>query len=137
MFECIRGGAEDYLLKPVTRKEVQHIWQHVWRRQQQLVVPSIPDEASGQGSPSWEPAVAATPHKAEEPAVEARGQRSAGMVCAACEQKLVFALLCLKARLVTPLLHMMLSRRRSCNGTLGRCRCRLQRRRWQSWLGQR
>ena len=32
--ECIRGGAEDYLLKPVTRKEVQHIWQHVWRRQQ-------------------------------------------------------------------------------------------------------
>lgn len=46
VFECIRGGAEDYLLKPVTRKEVQHIWQHVWRRQQQLVVPSIQDEAS-------------------------------------------------------------------------------------------
>ncbi len=35
VFECIRGGAEDYLLKPVTRKEVQHMWQHVWRRQQQ------------------------------------------------------------------------------------------------------
>lgn len=34
VFECIRGGAEDYLLKPVTRKEVQHMWQHVWRRQQ-------------------------------------------------------------------------------------------------------
>ena len=50
VFECIRGGAEDYLLKPVTRKEVQHIWQHVWRRQQQLVVPSIPDEVSPQGS---------------------------------------------------------------------------------------
>jgi CheY-like chemotaxis protein len=62
VFECIRGGAEDYLLKPVTRKEVQHIWQHVWRRQQQLVVPSIPDEASGQGNLSWKPAVAATPH---------------------------------------------------------------------------
>ena len=44
VFECIRGGAEDYLLKPVTRKEVQHIWQHVWRRQQQLLVPSLPDE---------------------------------------------------------------------------------------------
>ncbi|EIE20369.1 CheY-like protein, partial [Coccomyxa subellipsoidea C-169] len=34
VFECIRGGAEDYLLKPVTKKEVQHMWQHVWRRQQ-------------------------------------------------------------------------------------------------------
>ena len=32
VFECIRAGAEDYLLKPVGRKEVQHIWQHVWRR---------------------------------------------------------------------------------------------------------
>jgi len=32
VFECIRRGAEDYLLKPVTLKEVQHIWQHVWRR---------------------------------------------------------------------------------------------------------
>ena len=47
MFECIRGGAEDYLLKPVTRKEVQHMWQHVWRRQQQnaLRVPHMcPEE---------------------------------------------------------------------------------------------
>ena len=35
VFECIREGAEDYLLKPVTKKEVQNIWQHVWRRQQQ------------------------------------------------------------------------------------------------------
>jgi DNA-binding response OmpR family regulator len=61
VFECIRGGAEDYLLKPVTRKEVQHIWQHVWRRQQQLVVPSIPDEASGQGSLELEACCAATP----------------------------------------------------------------------------
>ena len=32
VFECIREGAEDYLLKPVGRKEVAHIWQHVWRR---------------------------------------------------------------------------------------------------------
>ncbi|CAL5229502.1 g12838 [Coccomyxa viridis] len=48
VFECIRGGAEDYLLKPVTRKEVQHMWQHVWRRQQQnaLRVPHMcPEEA--------------------------------------------------------------------------------------------
>ena len=46
VFECIRGGAEDYLLKPVTKKEVQYIWQHVWRRQQQnaLRVPNIQEE---------------------------------------------------------------------------------------------
>lgn len=35
VFECIRRGAEDYLLKPVTKKEVQYICQHVWRRQKQ------------------------------------------------------------------------------------------------------
>lgn len=34
VFDCIRNGAEDYLLKPVTPKEVTHIWQHVWRRRQ-------------------------------------------------------------------------------------------------------
>eukprot|EP00891_Asterochloris_glomerata_P004415 jgi/Astpho2/4415/Aster-00033 len=39
VFECIQGGAEDYLLKPLTRKEVQMIWQHVWRRQQQAKLP--------------------------------------------------------------------------------------------------
>ena len=46
VFECIRGGAEDYLLKPVTKKEVQYIWQHVWRRQQQnaMRVPNIQEE---------------------------------------------------------------------------------------------
>lgn len=49
VFECIRGGAEDYLLKPVTKKEVQHMWQHVWRRQQQnaLRVPHMcPEDVS-------------------------------------------------------------------------------------------
>ncbi len=35
VFECIRAGAEDYLLKPLTKKEVQYIWQHVWRRKHQ------------------------------------------------------------------------------------------------------
>lgn len=46
VFECIRGGAEDYLLKPVTKKEVQYIWQHVWRRQQQnaMHVPNIQED---------------------------------------------------------------------------------------------
>jgi len=32
VFECIQRGAEDYLLKPLTQKEVKQIWQHVWRR---------------------------------------------------------------------------------------------------------
>jgi YesN/AraC family two-component response regulator len=32
VFEAIRGGAEEYLVKPVTKKEVQNIWQHVWKR---------------------------------------------------------------------------------------------------------
>lgn len=32
VLECISLGAEDYLLKPVTKKEVQNIWQHVYRR---------------------------------------------------------------------------------------------------------
>ncbi len=35
VFECIQRGAEDYLLKPVTKKEVQYICQHVWRRQRE------------------------------------------------------------------------------------------------------
>mmetsp|Transcript_28313 Transcript_28313/g.39117 ORF Transcript_28313/g.39117 Transcript_28313/m.39117 type:complete len:328 (+) Transcript_28313:145-1128(+) len=32
VFDCIRRGADDYLLKPVSAKEVNHLWQHVWRR---------------------------------------------------------------------------------------------------------
>ena len=48
VFECIQGGAEDYLLKPLTRKEVQMIWQHVWRRQQQAKLPQVrPGPAGG------------------------------------------------------------------------------------------
>jgi hypothetical protein len=32
MYNCIKGGAEEYLVKPVTKKEVQNIWTHVIRR---------------------------------------------------------------------------------------------------------
>jgi len=32
VFQAIRGGAEEYLVKPVTKKEVQNIWQYVWKR---------------------------------------------------------------------------------------------------------
>eukprot|EP00959_Pyramimonas_sp_CCMP1952_P427899 8961293-Pyramimonas_sp.AAC.1 len=33
VFECVRMGADDYILKPVGEKEVHHLWQHVYRRQ--------------------------------------------------------------------------------------------------------
>jgi response regulator of citrate/malate metabolism len=32
VFQAIKGGAEEYLVKPVTKKEVQNIWQYVWKR---------------------------------------------------------------------------------------------------------
>ncbi len=32
VFEAIKSGAEEYLVKPVTKKEVQNIWQYVWKR---------------------------------------------------------------------------------------------------------
>ena len=35
VLNCLRLGAEDYLLKPVTKKAVKHMWAHVWRRKQQ------------------------------------------------------------------------------------------------------
>jgi hypothetical protein len=44
VFECIQGGAEDYLVKPVTRHAIQCIWQHVWRRQNAARVPQATDE---------------------------------------------------------------------------------------------
>lgn len=50
VFECIRAGAEDYLLKPLTKKEVQYIWQHVWRRKHQpagrIPPPSGPEQVT-------------------------------------------------------------------------------------------
>ena len=33
VFECVRRGAEDYVLKPISTKEVLYLWQHVYRRQ--------------------------------------------------------------------------------------------------------
>lgn len=32
VFEAIKGGAEEYLIKPVTKKELQNIWRYVWKR---------------------------------------------------------------------------------------------------------
>ena len=33
MVECTDAGAEEYLTKPVTKKEVSDVWQHVRRRE--------------------------------------------------------------------------------------------------------
>jgi CheY-like chemotaxis protein len=45
--ECVQQGAEEYLVKPVTKKEVQHIWQHVWRKRCAAApVPQLPLEAA-------------------------------------------------------------------------------------------
>ena len=47
VWNCVEQGAEDYLLKPLTKKEVQYIWQHVYRRQQQHArVPRLSFEVS-------------------------------------------------------------------------------------------
>ncbi|CAI5462026.1 unnamed protein product [Closterium sp. Yama58-4] len=32
VLQCIAAGAEEYLVKPVTKRDVTHMWQHVWRR---------------------------------------------------------------------------------------------------------
>lgn len=48
--KCIRGGAEEYLLKPITKKEVQHIWQHVLKKSAKRPAPGPPGIAPEAGS---------------------------------------------------------------------------------------
>ena len=52
VFECIRAGAEDYLLKPVARKDVQHIWQHAWRRQTAAAAGTVPAAPAAAAAPA-------------------------------------------------------------------------------------
>ncbi|KAK4745438.1 hypothetical protein SAY87_011750 [Trapa incisa] len=33
VYKCMMRGAADYLVKPIRRNELKHLWQHVWRRQ--------------------------------------------------------------------------------------------------------
>ncbi len=73
MFECIQRGAEDYLLKPVTQKEMKQIWQHVWRRRYSWQrVPSL-DRAGNEVPPPDAPRAAA-----EEPGAQAASGGSKG-----------------------------------------------------------
>jgi WD40 repeat protein len=51
--ECVSSGAEEYLVKPVTRKEVQHMWQHVLRKRSALAtVPQAEIAISVLGAPT-------------------------------------------------------------------------------------
>ncbi|KAK9841643.1 hypothetical protein WJX74_009296 [Apatococcus lobatus] len=34
VLEALKGGAQDYLVKPVRRNELMTLWQHIWRRHQ-------------------------------------------------------------------------------------------------------
>ena len=48
VFRCIQYGAEDYLLKPVSKKAVKHMWQHVWRKSQLLAARAVPRFENGE-----------------------------------------------------------------------------------------
>ena len=62
VFEAIRAGAEDYILKPLTMKEVVHLWQHVWRRRTTVRKAGV---LRGEKTPSAEGAVRAGANAAE------------------------------------------------------------------------
>lgn len=49
VFECIRSGAEEYLVKPVTRKEVLHVWQHVLKAEASGTA-AVPQHRTGGGT---------------------------------------------------------------------------------------
>lgn len=44
VYECVERGAEEYLVKPVTQKEVQHIWQHILKKR--CAVTTVPQAQS-------------------------------------------------------------------------------------------
>ncbi|CAI7877571.1 unnamed protein product [Closterium sp. NIES-53] len=48
VLQCIAAGAEEYLVKPVTKRDVTHMWQHVWRRIQ--LVSNAPESLQNSGS---------------------------------------------------------------------------------------
>jgi len=87
VFECISAGAEDYLLKPVTRKDVQNIWQHVWRRSAVGRVPNLAAEGQDGGDVEDQAAAAAAqcrmqlsgvPVVSEQPGRDSSPDRSEG-----------------------------------------------------------
>ena len=68
VFECVKQGAEDYLLKPVTQKEIKQIWQHVWRRRSTLTRRSGP-------APGAQPRIEVPPESYEKPNTPSAGSK--------------------------------------------------------------
>ena len=70
VFECVKQGAEDYLLKPVTQKEIKQIWQHVWRRRSTLT------RRTGAGAaPAAQPRLEVPPDSYEKPNTPSAGSK--------------------------------------------------------------
>jgi DNA-binding response OmpR family regulator len=70
VFECVKQGAEDYLLKPVTQKEIKQIWQHVWRRRSTLT------KRTGAGAaPAAQPRLEMPPESYEKPNTPSAGSK--------------------------------------------------------------
>eukprot|EP00877_Chromochloris_zofingiensis_P000663 jgi/Chrzof1/10598/Cz05g04250.t1 len=72
VFQAIRDGAEEYLVKPVTKKEVQNIWQYVWKRLSaaQLHVKVEPDMGFQRQSSASPDPPAASPNHQQQTAVQ-------------------------------------------------------------------
>ena len=73
VYECVQSGAEEYLVKPVTRKDVQHVWQHVLRKQVAAAT-TVPQAALDEG-----------PRAAPAPAASAAAVRPSGSGAAEAE----------------------------------------------------
>eukprot|EP00890_Picochlorum_soloecismus_P003133 jgi/Picsp_1/3820/NSC_01332-R1_protein spa1-related 2-like len=68
VYECVEGGAEEYLVKPVTQKEIQHIWQHVLRKRS--AVTTVPQAQSTESQDKFELATRKAPMMTEQPLQE-------------------------------------------------------------------
>ncbi len=67
VLEALKGGAQDYLVKPVRRNELLTLWQHIWRRHQ--------IQASRDGQPSA--ALLTASEKSNSPTTSANGAAAA------------------------------------------------------------
>ena len=50
VLECLRHGVDDFIVKPVTLKELAHVWTHAWRRRTGLAPGGAVDAVDWQRS---------------------------------------------------------------------------------------